>query len=233
MSRPLGSAPTPASRNFTATTGRSAGEGRIGTPCLRSAASARSLSRPGGYTSPSERSTVSTLAFSRSVQEPQTRVTPSPRRAPPGPYTGTCQAHSRERDQDPRFRCHPIIDDASTTNSERDHRSELLARLPGPHLTRSSRAFSLSLTTTVFSQRSTGWFDACPRRPTSKGQPSFISRTAPLSAMVTYITSPPAFVTHGPEKPTRETRISDERRNEKPLVRRLHPCTRCAPDQRS
>jgi len=27
--------------------------------------------------------------------------------------------------------------------------------------------------------------------------------------------------------------ISDGRRNEKPLVRRLHPCTTCAPDQRS
>jgi hypothetical protein len=36
-----------------------------------------------------------------------------------------------------------------------------------------------------------------------------------------------------PEKPTRETRISDKCRNEKPLVRRLHPGTRCAPDQRS
>ena len=55
----------------------------------------------------------------------------------------------------------------------------LLERLPGPHLTRSSRAFSLSLTTTVFSQRSTGWFSACPRRPTLEGQQSSISRTAP------------------------------------------------------
>ena len=36
---------------------------------------------------------VSTLAFSRSVQEPQTRLTPPLRRAPPGQYTGTRQAH--------------------------------------------------------------------------------------------------------------------------------------------
>jgi hypothetical protein len=41
------------------------------------------------------------------------------------------------------------------------------------------RTFSLSLTTTVFSQRSTGWFDACPRRPTSEGHTS-ISCTASL-----------------------------------------------------
>jgi hypothetical protein len=55
----------------------------------------------------------------------------------------------------------------------------LLARLRGPHLMRSCRTFSLSLTTTVFSQRSTGWFDACPRRPTSEGHTS-ISCTASL-----------------------------------------------------
>ena len=43
------------------------------------------------------------------------------------------------------------------------YRRTILVRLPDPHLTRSRRAFSLSLTTTVFSQRSTGWFSACPR----------------------------------------------------------------------
>jgi hypothetical protein len=46
-----------------------------------------------------------------------------------------------------------------------------LGRLPGPYLTRSSRAFSLTLTTTVFSQRSSGRFGACPRRPAPEGQP--------------------------------------------------------------
>jgi hypothetical protein len=55
------------------------------------------------------------------------------------------------------------------------------ARLPGPHLTRFPRAFSSSLTTTVFSQRSMRWFDASPRRTTPKGQQSFISRIAPRS----------------------------------------------------
>src|ERR1017187_10336600 len=43
------------------------------------------------------------------------------------------------------------------------------------------RAFSSSLTTTVFSQRSMRWLDASPRRATPKGHQSFISRTAPQS----------------------------------------------------
>ena len=59
------------------------------------------------------------------------------------------------------------------------------------------RAFPLSLTTTVFSQRSTGWFDACPRRPTPEGQPSSISRTAPLQKDLLH--GPPStFMTHRP-----------------------------------
>jgi hypothetical protein len=41
------------------------------------------------------------------------------------------------------------------------------------------RAFSLTLTTTVFSQRSSGWFSACPRGPALEGQQSSISHTAP------------------------------------------------------
>src|ERR1022692_3762865 len=43
------------------------------------------------------------------------------------------------------------------------------------------RAFSSSLTTTVFSQRSMRRLDASPRRATPKGHQSFISRTAPQS----------------------------------------------------
>src|SRR5664279_2508275 len=39
-------------------------------------------------------------------------------------------------------------------------------------------AFSSSLTTTVFSQRSMRWFDATPRRATPKGHQSFISHAA-------------------------------------------------------
>jgi len=59
------------------------------------------------------------------------------------------------------------------------------------------RAFSLSLTTTVFSQRSTGRFDALPRRTTPEGQQASISSTAPPINDVSYTTPPSAFVTHG------------------------------------
>src|SRR4051794_4686345 len=72
ISRPLGSTATPASSGFTATTGRSASERRIGTQCLRFPPLAGSLSRPWRPTTPVA---ISTLAFSRSVQEPQTRLT--------------------------------------------------------------------------------------------------------------------------------------------------------------
>ena len=48
---------------------------------------------------------VATLAFSRSMQEPQTRLTPPLRRAPPGQNTGIRQAH-REGQTNPRFRRH-------------------------------------------------------------------------------------------------------------------------------
>ncbi len=155
------------------------------------AASARSLSRPQNCAQVD----VSTLAFSRSVQEPQTRLTPPLRRAPPGQYTGTRQAHPGRRSKSPGF---DAICNLRRLNGDA-HRSPgraLLERLPGPHLTRSSRAFSLSLTTTVFSQRSTGRFSACPRRPTLEGQQSSISRTAPPMKSASYMTPPSAFVTH-------------------------------------
>ena len=77
ISRPLGSTATPPSSDLTATTGRSASARRIGTQCLRRSASARSLSRSPGHAA---RTAVSTLAFSRSVQEPQTGLTPPLRR---------------------------------------------------------------------------------------------------------------------------------------------------------
>src|SRR3954469_23122790 len=46
------------------------------------------------------------------------------------------------------------------------------ARLPDPHLTSRWMPFPRSLTTTVFSQCSTRWFEASPRRAAPKGQPS-------------------------------------------------------------
>ena len=61
----------------------------------------------------------------------------------------------------------------------------------------SSTPFPRSLTTTVFSQRSTGWFSALPRRTTLEGQQASISGTAPPMKDVSYMTSSSAFVTHG------------------------------------
>ena len=79
----------------------------------------------------------------------------------------------------------------------RTPRRALLERLPGPHLTGSSPAFSGSLTTTVFSQRSIRWFGASPRRTTPEGHKASISSTAPPMKDAVYIASSSALVTHG------------------------------------
>src|SRR4051812_14045695 len=100
ISRPLGSIATPASSDFTATTGRSASERRVGTQCLRFLPLAGSLSRPWGPTTPVA---ITTLAFSRSVQEPQTRLTPPSRRAPPGQSSGHRQAYRGRTARPPAF----------------------------------------------------------------------------------------------------------------------------------
>src|SRR3954469_22701321 len=119
MSRPLGSAAAPASSSFTATTGRSASERRDRYSMPSVAASARSLSRPNRPQSEPWR-LLSTLAFSRSVQEPQTGLTPPLRRAPPGQeQLGDPPDSSREQQQNPRFRCHlDLCNDASTAHAQ-------------------------------------------------------------------------------------------------------------------
>src|SRR5215212_3959101 len=138
ISRPLGSTTTPASSGFTATTDRSASERRVGTQCLRCLPLAGSLLRPWRPTTPVA---TSTLAFSRSVQEPQTRITPPSRRAPPGQSSGHPPGSSRENSQTPRFRCH--LDYANDASTAHPHTGlpggRLLERLPGPHLTRRAR----------------------------------------------------------------------------------------------
>ena len=53
-----------------------------------------------------------------------------------------------------------------------------VTHLPGPHLTSSLGAFSTSLTTTVFSQRSMWWFEASARPATPKGQTFISCRTS-------------------------------------------------------
>ena len=140
VSRPLGSTPTPASRSFTATTGRSASERRDWYSVPSVSASARSLSRPWGLR---PRATVSTLAFSRSVQEPQTRLTPPLRRAPPGQYTGTRQAHPEGKLRSLDFDAVFPFNDASTAHAHPDLPADASGTSSWSPPDASSRAFSL------------------------------------------------------------------------------------------
>ena len=171
VSRPLGSTATPASSGFPATTGRSAGERRVGTHCLRFLprhAPSRDL---GGLLprSPYRRSPSHVPCKSRR---------PGSRRLYAGHHlasnTGTRQAHPERTPRPPGFDAIYMDFDASTAHArpEQDRAERFLERLPGPHLTRSSPPSPCTLTTTVFSQRSTGWFDAYPRRADAGGPTS-------------------------------------------------------------
>ena len=197
MSRPLGSTATPASSGFPATTGRSASERRIGTQCLRFPALARSLSRPGAIR---PRVAVSALAFSRSVQEPQTRLTPPLRRAPPGQQRGHPPGSSREMHQNPRFRCR--LKEFRRLNSARPPGEPpdqaLLERLPGPHLTRSKpRLFPGRSPRQSSANAAPGRFDAYPRRADAGG-PTILH----LSHSSAYMRGP----LHGSSFSVRDTR---------------------------
>ena len=118
MSQPLRSTPTPVSRGFTATTSRSAGGCRLGTQCLRLLPRHAPFLRPAGWNQSTAR-TLSTLAFSRSVREPQTGLTPPPRRAPPGQYSGSRQAHPRGGFRTPSYDATSFLNDASTATPVR------------------------------------------------------------------------------------------------------------------
>lgn len=83
---------------------------------------------------------VSTPAFSRSIQEQQTRLTPPLRRAPPGQYTGFRQTLPEGRTLTPGFDAILDFRRLKQRTPVQLHRA-LLERLPGPHLTL-CRAFS-------------------------------------------------------------------------------------------
>jgi len=197
MSRPLGSTPTPASRSFIATYEpvRQRAPHRYSVPSV--AASARSLSQPG------TRGPVNGCRYRRPPSHvPCKSRRPGSRRLRAGHRLANDRVTARlipGAGQRP-----PVSMPLDLTALQQRHPRRqppgfgALERLPGPHLTRSCRAFSLTLTTTVFSQRSSGWFDACSRKPTPKGQRSFISRTAPLSERSSYMGPPSAFMTHCP-----------------------------------
>ena len=175
MSRPLRSTPPQISRSFTATTGRSASERRVGTQCLR----CDSLGTlPLATQGPAIPIALSTLAFSRSAREPQIRLTPPIRRAPPGQERAPARLIPRGK-LNPRFRCHLSL---STPQRRRPAHSgpSALERLPDPHLTRSSPAFPLiAHHDGLQPTQHQGGLAPAPAGPTLEGQQSSISRTAP------------------------------------------------------
>jgi hypothetical protein len=110
----------------------------------------------------------------------------------------TRQARHGRTARPPAFDATSIV---PTTPQQRTPTPRTPGRVPSGTSSRSppdasSAPSPRSLTTTVFSQRSTGWFSALPRRTTPEGQQASISSTAP-PLKITYIDPPSAFVTHG------------------------------------
>jgi hypothetical protein len=179
MSRPLHSAPTPASRCFTATTGRSAGQRRIGTPCLRVLPRHAPFSSPLGACAHTGWCIGARLLMFRVRAADRAHAASTPGTAWP------IHGHLPGLSQEAKRLLVLMPPDVIFRRLIRRRRLELPPRRSGT----SSRSppdavnyvFSLSLTTTVFSQRSTGRFGTCPRRPVPEGQLSSISYTAPQS----------------------------------------------------
>jgi hypothetical protein len=171
ISRPLRSTTTPDSSGFTATTGRSAGERRVGTQCLRPSASAQSLSRPWGLRprTPYRRSPSHVPCKSR---RPGSRRLHAGHR--PASNTGSRQAHPEDR-LAPRFRCHLGIFDAydDARPGAPGPTRAILERLPDPHLTRSTpRLFPGRSPRRSSANAAPGRFDARPRRADAEGPAS-------------------------------------------------------------
>src|SRR5262245_54098444 len=94
-------------------------------------------------------------------------------------------------------------------------------RLPDPHLTRSRRAFSLTLTTGALDPSRSRWFGACLRRPAPRGLPS--SRTdiawRTVIRIVDDVSVEPLFVPQelpAHDEPT-HIDVSEQRRQRRPL----------------
>ena len=104
---------------------------------------------------------VSGHAFSCSTRKPQTRLTSSTCRTPPGQKT----AHPPGLSLDPFDTPVSMSPVSVSTRQQRFTR----VRRPGPYQPPLGR-LSSSLTTTVFSQRSMRWFGASHRRAAPKGQ---------------------------------------------------------------
>jgi len=188
MSRPLRSTPTPASRSFTANTGRSASE------------------RRDRYSIPPV-SAVGTLPLAARRTDPQARTAAFAARL--------LTFHARAADQDHAAstpdttwpatraaaklipRTDPLLGfdvistgfDASTTTPAPSTRPDrtILERLPDPHLTRSSAPSPCRSPRRSSANAAQGGLAPAPAGPTPEGQQSPISRIAPPLETASYI----------------------------------------------
>ena len=169
MSRPLRSTTTPASSGFTANTGRSASErrDRYSMPPV-SAVGTLPLATSRGPASPDAAFDARLLTFrARAADQAHAAFTPGTTwpatRAP-------ARLIPREQPNPPVSMPPNCAFDASTTTPTPNPGPGALERLPGPHLTRSSRAFSLDRSPRRSSANAApGWFDAYPRRADAGG----------------------------------------------------------------
>src|SRR5450755_3848045 len=107
------------------------------------------------------------------MQPQQTRITPPLRRTPLSQNSGHPPSSIPVMDRGPLVSMSSEPFDASTatlgwTSHPNDFRNVFL--VTSPYLARSSRAFSIPLTTTVFSQCRAWWFRICPRGPILEGR---------------------------------------------------------------
>ena len=160
-----------------------------GTQCLRFLPLACSLSPPVVLTRRPGR-LLSTLAFSRSMQEPQTRITPPLRRTPPGQQRGQPPCSSREQirssvlmSSQPVSTPQTTTPDPSTTPDPDD--SGTSSWSPPDAIKRAfcPDAHHDGLQPTQLQ----GGLAPTPAGPTPEGQQSSISRIAPLSETASYI----------------------------------------------
>ena len=163
---------------------------------------------------------VSGHAFSCSARKPQTGLASSTCRTPPGQSADIRQAHPRGSQNTPVSMSAEWV----STRQQRFAR----ARLPRSPPDASHDAFSSSLTTTVFSQRSMRRFEASLRRD-SEGPRSFISHAASHQGPVLHRPFL-AFRTHlGTQRQDREVRSPNPAALAPRLVRRRIPLDAASP----
>jgi hypothetical protein len=177
VSRPLRSTATPASRRFTATTSRSASERRnwYSLPPV-SAVGRLPLATLEAY-DPGRRINARLLTF-RARAADQAHAASTPGTTWPGTRA---PARLIPRGKlNPRFRCHLNLSTPQRRHPAQAPAPGALERLPDPHLTQSSRAFSLvAHHDGLQPTQHQGGLAPAPAGPTLNGQQSSISHAAP------------------------------------------------------